>query len=145
MTTVSMVAAACLLEGAAEHVEQGWAQDANARKADGTGCSPESPEAVCWCANGGLHKASHELGIWTHRDGRCVYGEMPHADYEYRRQIMNKARSALVAVIERTHPKVASIVTWNDKVAKCGLQVGNYLRTAAGEIRIAAGSLSQCQ
>ena len=137
--------AARLLETAAGLVALGWTRDANARLADSTPCSPESPAAACWCAMGALTAASHELGIHTERDGYQDL-KVPGADYKTRLRIMGDARIALrEAIKERLHPNslsavsvTLSITNWNDDEADSGDVVARTMKRAAAILRDAA-------
>ena len=79
--------------------------------ADGTPCSPEQPAAACWCAQGALTAAQHELGIHTQRDG-CVAADVREPEYSQRLRILNRARSALrEAIAEGQHASSLSAVS----------------------------------
>ena len=134
--------AARLLETAAGLVDLGWTTNANARLADGTPCSPEQPAAACWCAQGALTAAQHELGIHTQSDG---YQDLsvPAPDYSARLRILEQARQGLRKAIEEgLHPESLSAVSvtlcitnWNDAEAVGGAQVARTMRRGAAILR----------
>ena len=129
--------AARLLETAAAFVLRGWTKDLNARRADGSGCAPDSPEATCWCAQGALTAASHELGIHVQRGG-FMDPSLPTPVYEDRTRILNRARAALREAIVEAADKLAlsavsvtlCITTWNDH-AQSGAVVERTMRRAS--------------
>ena len=131
-----------LLEAAAVFIQLGWTTNANARASDGTPVSAESPEAACWCAQGALTAATHELGLHTQRDG-CVDSSLTTPVYEQRSRILNRARSALrEAIAEGVHPRSLSAVSitlcitnWNDDEADSGDVVSRAMRRAAAILR----------
>lgn len=137
--------AARLLETAAGFIELGWTQNSNARLADGTPCSPEQPDAACWCAQGAISAAQHELGINTTRDG-VIDGNVPASVYPARLLILDKARKGLREAIEEgAHPDSLSAVSitlcitnWNDDAAVGGEQVARTLRRGAAILRQSA-------
>ena len=134
--------AARLLETAAGYVRLGWTTNANARLADGTPCSPEQPDAACWCAQGALSAAQHELGINTTRDG-VIDGNVPAAVYPSRLRILDQARKGLRKAIEEgSHPDSLSAVSvtlcitnWNDDEAVGGELVARTMRRGAEILR----------
>lgn len=137
--------AARLLETAAGFVALGWTQNANARLADGTPCSAEQPDAACWCAQGAISAAQHELGINTQRDG-VIDGNVPAAVYPARLRILDVARKGLRKAIEEgSHPDSLSAVSitlcitnWNDDEAVGGEQVARTMRRGAAILRQSA-------
>ena len=134
--------AARLLETAAGLVDLGWTTNANARLGDGTPCNPEDPAAACWCAQGALTAAQHELGLHTTRDGAQDV-TVPSADYSQRLQILSRARQGLRKAIEEgLHPMslmavsiTLCITNWNDDEAVGGAQVARTMRRGAAILR----------
>lgn len=47
--------ARALLAAARRRVHWGWTQHTEARRADGSPCRPESPDATCFCLSGALN------------------------------------------------------------------------------------------
>ena len=64
--------AAALLRAAAGYVRKGHVRHANARKANGALCDPESPQAVCWCAQGALLAGLPDIGRAELPPGRAA-------------------------------------------------------------------------
>jgi len=44
-------------------IEQGWTQGVNARNRYKERVAPASPDATCWCLQGGLFRVQHDLGL----------------------------------------------------------------------------------
>lgn len=49
-----------ILRAARAKVQKGWCQGRLARNADGKGISPDDPDAVSWCAIGGI-ESNHKI------------------------------------------------------------------------------------
>lgn len=134
--------AAVLLDTAAGFVDEGWATNANARDAAGAPVSPENPDAICWCAQGALTAAQHELGLHTQRDGVQAV-DVPADAYSKRLVILDRARQGLRKAIEEgLHPSSLSAVSitlcitnWNDDEAVGGAQVARTMRRGAEILR----------
>ena len=130
--------AAALLECAARFVERGWTKEANARTEHGAACAPDSPDAACWCAQGGLHAASHKVGCHTLTYG-CTDPGLPSEVLFRNTRIINRARQALYWCITEdegyTPSGGASIVGWNDSWVANGAQVARGMRGAAERLR----------
>ena len=84
-------------------IERGWTQWSSARRADGTHCEAAAPDAACWCANGAIMRAGHDLMI-------------------ERNSIMDEARAALTWIIQARYDQpnynnmdLVVISTFNDE------------------------------
>ena len=136
-----------LLEVAAGYVRLGWTQNSNARLADGTPCSPEQPDAACWCAQGAITAAQHEMGIHTQRDG-VIDSHVDPLLYAQRLQILDQARKGLRKAIEEgLHPESLSAVSltlcitqWNDAEAISDQQVSRTMCRGAELLRQPGGA-----
>ena len=116
-----------VLERAGELIgSMGWTRGANARKAPvhralraGLHCSYDSPEAVCFCANGAILRAAAETAPKRRR------GEAGAA-----------AQNQLLAVINRQRSMpLLTIPQWNDEYAASKESVVEALATAAATCR----------
>ena len=130
--------AAALLECAATFVERGWCKESNARTEYGHPTSADSPNACCWCAQGALHAASHEVGCHTLSYG-CTDPALTGPQLHRNTRIINRARQALHWYITEDEGYApaggASIVSWNDVWVANGAQVARGMRGAAERLR----------
>ena len=126
--------AARLLDGAAVCVEKGWTQNSNARDEHGVDTDAYGPDAVCWCAQGALHAASHRIGLTVVDEWGCVTYAQPdlasHAE--------PRARYALQFGFygkEDESTRRISITGWNDRSEQTQRAVVEAFRRGAAHIR----------
>ena len=126
--------AARLLDCAAVCVEKGWTQNSNARDEHGVDTDAYGPDAVCWCAQGALHAASHRIGLTVVDEWGCVTYAQPdlasHAE--------PRARYALQFGFygkEDESTRRISITGWNDRSEQTQRAVVEAFRRGAAHIR----------
>ena len=125
--------AAALLRAASTYVLKGHVRTVNARKADGAMCDPESKEAVCWCAQGGMYAAFTDIGL------RLPVFPIQHELQwlvDGRQRVMERAKATLQEVADI--PEDAGIPTWNDEIVEDGEEVAGTMVAAAQKLEAAA-------
>ena len=135
--------AAALLRAAAGYVRKGHVRHANARKANGALCDPESPQAVCWCAQGALLAGLPDIGLrHPYLDPTRTYSEV-EADQiiETRHELLRAAAKALrevadIALALEGHK--SGIPLWNDEIVEDGAEVAGSMMAAAEKLEAAA-------
>ena len=113
--------AARVLDRAADYVDQGWTQGANARNADGDSWAPDSPDATCWCAMGGIKAALADL----------VNSKTPD---------QHKWCTVFDAALRGVHAEtgIGSVSVWNDTDGQTAGGVAGGLRRSALRLRTRA-------
>lgn len=118
------IEAADLLDRAAERIDSGWTQGAEALNAAGRHTAPNAAHAVAWCAGGALTAAEYDTGLrFRHRNPTVT-------EDRYAEDVRGCAIDQLGALVG------PAIRGWNDRR-------GQRAENVAGAMRIAAESLRE--
>ena len=131
--------AAALLRAAAGYVRKGHVRHANARKANGALCDPESPQAVCWCAQGAMLASMPDIGLrHPYLDTTRTYTEA-EADHiiETRVDVLTATKNAMYAVADIPSALAghkSGIPLWNDEIVEDGEEVAATMEVVADKL-----------
>ena len=123
-----------VLNRAAEYVDQGWTQNANARDETGVPVRVDDPKAIRWCALGAMLRATRDYPPETRNMDRW---EM-HEGYV-------RGRKVLASALE-LHDEgclTMTIAGWNDNLKQRGSVVAEGIRTAARRLSEPGATLQE--
>ena len=142
--------AARLLDCAAVCVKKGWTQHTNARDEHGVDTDARDPSAVCWCAQGAMHAASHGVGLTEMDEWGCV----TYTDADLASHVETRAHYALQFGIKSleivgspspldTEVRAVNITGWNDRRARTKAEVLRAFGSGAEQLRLRIESVQK--
>ena len=135
--------AVALLRAAAGYVRKGHVRHANARKANGALCDPESPQAVCWCAQGALLAGMADIGLrHPFLDPTRSYSESESDQIiQTRETVRHIAKGAMYEVADiptAIEGHKSGLPLWNDEIVEDSAEVAATMVAAAEKLEAAA-------